>query len=503
MMRSRHFLDNLRFKVGVGVILPLALVLGLFSYLQYVSHREREIQILEQSATNLGQIVEGSLRYAMLQHDFAAAQQIIDDLAHRGDVENILLLNAQNQIRFASGGRGIGTRLSRSDPGCQGCHLADTQLPQASAIVVSNSGRRVLRNCSLIKNEPACAECHDSGNRITGVIITDLSATEVDRRLSQELRDTLLFFGGALILGALVTNLLINKVVVSRLVRVAQAVRVFGQGDFRSRAEMSGGDEIARLAIAFNQMAQGLQEKAGLEQRVRTQAEELRRISEERGHLLERTITAQEEERKRIARELHDEWAQTLAALTVNLDQASKALPEELAWHREQLERTHAVTVDAVKALRRLILDLRPAMLDDLGLIPAIRWYAESRLETNGMMVEFHASGLQRRLSPAVETALFRISQEAITNIAKHAQASQATIHLEFQTDRVALSIQDDGRGFDVGGVLRGEGLSRGLGLLGMRERATLLGGILHIRSRPSRGTRIQVEVPVDGAEGR
>lgn len=136
-------------------------------------------------------------------------------------------------------------------------------------------------------------------------------------------------------------------------------------------------------------------------------------------------------------------------------------------------------------------------MLDDLGLMPAIRWYAETRLEANGMVVDFQASGSQRRLTAEIETALFRIAQEAINNIEKHAHAEMAAIRLDFQNDRVFMSFQDDGQGLDVEQVLRGEGPARGWGLLGMRERAALLGGSLHIDSGPARGTRIRVEVPV------
>jgi signal transduction histidine kinase len=498
MMRSRQLFDNLRFKVGIGIILPLVLILGLYSYLQYTRHRELEIGLLEQSATNLGQIVEGSLRHAMLEQDSAEAQEIMDDVAGRGGVENVFLINRQGEIRFAAQGEGIGTRLSPSDPGCQGCHSPDKQHVWNSTIITTATGKRVLRNCNPVENEPACTGCHDPEIRLNGVIITDLSMANVDRHFAGDLRSTLLFFGGTLIAGVLTVNLLINRLVVSRLIRFAQAVKTFGEGDSSQRIARKGGDEIAKLAETFNQMAQGLQDKAGLEQQVSKQADELRQLSEERGHLLEKTITAQEEERKRIARELHDEWAQTLAALTVNLDQASKALPDEMAWHKEQLNRTHTVTVDALKALRQLILDLRPAVLDDLGLVPAIRWYAEIHLEANGMAVDFHTSGSQQRLSPGIETALFRITQEAINNIEKHAHAQETAICLELQADQVSLSIQDDGQGFDVEQVLRGEGKTCGLGLLGMRERATLLGGSLRIDSGPGHGTRIRVEVPVD-----
>ncbi|MFQ5854299.1 MAG: ATP-binding protein [Anaerolineae bacterium] len=497
MMYSRQLFDSLRFKVGIGIVLPLALILGLFSHLQYTRHRELEISLLEQWATDLGQTVEGGLRHDMLEQDFPGIQQIIDDVADRGGVENTFLINTQSEIRFAPRGKGVGTRLSLTDPGCWSCHRQEKQHLKNSAVVTTATGKRVLRNCNPVENEPACTPCHNPESRLNGVIITDLSMTEVDHHFGENLRGTLLLFGGALIAGVLTVNLAMNRLVVSRLARFAQAIKALGHGDLGQRVAMRGNDEIAQLAEMFNQMAQGLQEKAGLEQKVRKQADELRRLSEERGHLLEKTITAQEEERKRIARELHDEWAQTLAALTVNLDEASRALPDEMASQKHQLNRTHAVAVEALKALRQLILDLRPSMLDDLGLVPAIRWYAESHLEASGMAVDFRVTGSQRRLSPEIETALFRIPQEAINNIEKHAYAKEAVIHLEYQTDRVSMSIQDDGQGFDVDQVLRSGGKSRGLGLLGMRERTALLGGSLQIESQPGCGTRIRIQIPV------
>lgn len=496
-MGSTQFFDNLRFKVGMGIILPLVPIMGLFSYLQLSRHQETEISLLEQSAANLGQVVEGGLRHAMLEQDFVAVQQMVDDVAEKGGVETVFLMNMQREVRYAPRRKGMGTRLSLNDPGCEDCHAPDKQTSEKSKIVMLASGNRVLRNCNPVENGPACTACHGPEIRPIGVIITDLSVAQLDRHRAEELLGSILLFSAALVGAVLTVNLLMNQLVVSRLASLAGAVKAFGRGDYNRRIAEKGSDEISKLAETLNQMARGLQEKAELEQQVRKQADELLRLSEERGHLLEKTITAQEEERKRIARELHDEWAQTLAALTVNLDQASQVLPDEMAWHKQQLGRAHAVTVDALKTLRQLILDLRPAMLDDLGLMPAIRWYAETRLEANGMVVDFQASGSQRRLTTEIATALFRIAQEAINNIEKHADAEVVAIRLDFQMDRVFMSFQDDGQGLDVEQVLRGEDTDRGWGMLGMRERAALLGGSLHIDSGPARGTRIRVEVPV------
>jgi signal transduction histidine kinase len=498
-MRSKQIFSSLRFKAGIGVIFSLVLILSLFSYLQYTRRRQLEIKLLEQSATNLGQMVEGSLRHAMLAQDHVAVQQMVDDMAEKEGVESILVINMQREIRYAPHREGVGTSMSLSDPGCQVCHAPGQLHSENSNIIIVASGQLVLRNCNPVQNEPACTACHDAGGRLNGVIITDLSMAMVERNLAAGLRETFLLLGGALAAGVLTVNLVVNRLVVGRLALMAQVVKAFGQGDFGQRVLKPGTDEIGQVAATFNQMAQGLQDKAALEEQVSAQEEDLRRLSEQRRQLLQKTISAQEEERKRLARELHDEWAQTLAALTVNLEQASQALPDDLAWLKERLERSQALTVDALKALRRLILDLRPTLLDDLGLVPAIRWYAETRLEAKGMAIDFQTSGSQRRLPPEIETALFRIAQEAINNIEKHANAALTTIHLDFQIDRVVLSFQDDGQGLEVEQVLGEEREEQGWGLLGMRERAALLGGSLNITSEPGRGTRIQIEVPVYG----
>jgi signal transduction histidine kinase len=243
-------------------------------------------------------------------------------------------------------------------------------------------------------------------------------------------------------------------------------------------------------------MAQGLQEKAGLEQKVTRQADELRRLSEERGYLLEKTITAQEEERKRIARELHDDFAQTLTALTIGLETALQTLPPEIAPLREQLARVQDLTTTTLGQTHRWIQDLRPRMLDDLGLVPAIRWYAETRLEAIGVQVQLEVSRFKGRLSPELETTLFRVIQEAINNVAKHAQARHVRIRLEFADARVLAEVEDDGVGFDPQAFLAVHEGTRGIGLLGMRERVTLVGGLLTVDSRPGRGTHIRIEVP-------
>ncbi len=231
--------------------------------------------------------------------------------------------------------------------------------------------------------------------------------------------------------------------------------------------------------------------------------QELREKETVRSRLLEQAISAQEDERKRIARELHDESAQVLATLLVEIESAKNVLP--VTEHRagEILSRAAADTTRVLKEMRQMILDLRPSALDDLGLVAAVQWYAKTRLETTGANVSLKVSGNQRRLPPAVETALFRITQEAINNISKHADAENVEVDLRFADDEVAIVVADDGQGFDAFDLTSGKDSGRGLGILGMRERAALLGGKAVIDSSPGRGTRVSVEVSLEGHNGR
>ncbi|MDP2952073.1 MAG: sensor histidine kinase, partial [Chloroflexota bacterium] len=160
------------------------------------------------------------------------------------------------------------------------------------------------------------------------------------------------------------------------------------------------------------------------------------------------------------------------------------------------------LAVRTLDELHQIILDLRPSMLDDLGLVSAIRWYAESRLESQGIKASFETSGDEQRLPSQMETALFRVVQEAITNIAKHAEADNVVISLEFNHSTISIEVEDDGRGFDIASLSRAADKSGGLGLMGMKERIGLLDGTLTIDSEPSRGTRLSIKVPLPEKDG-
>jgi two-component system sensor histidine kinase UhpB len=210
----------------------------------------------------------------------------------------------------------------------------------------------------------------------------------------------------------------------------------------------------------------------------------------------ENAIRAQEDERIRIARTLHDDTAQTISMLIINLDRIEKMIPLNEPELLRRVEESHKVATLLLDNLRKVIWDLRPSILDDLGLVPAIRWFAQTNLKESNVRVEVGSSNEMMRLPPHIETQLFRILQEAVSNILRHANASKVTINLRPEDGNMALEVKDNGCGFDVKKTA-GEAVTRKqLGLLGIQERVSLVNGTLKVESVPGQGTTLRVYVP-------
>ncbi|MCK4580187.1 MAG: GAF domain-containing sensor histidine kinase, partial [Dehalococcoidia bacterium] len=216
--------------------------------------------------------------------------------------------------------------------------------------------------------------------------------------------------------------------------------------------------------------------------------------------LARQILITQEEERRRIARELHDETSQTLSGLALNLQalvQKAEMLGIDDAEFKTRLEKAHTLAVQTGSEVSRLIADLRPTLLDTLGLVPAIRQYAGTTLTPLGINFSFQAEGIDRPLPPEVELGFFRWVQGAIGNIIQHSQAKNATISLKLAGNDLELRITDDGEGFDVSQITRVERSGRGAGLFGMKERIALLGGSCSVQSQPGQGTRVTGRIPL------
>jgi PAS domain S-box-containing protein len=227
-------------------------------------------------------------------------------------------------------------------------------------------------------------------------------------------------------------------------------------------------------------------------------ATERKRTEESRARLIERVMSAQEEEQRRIARELHDETGQSLTSLLVGLRLLGDS--RTLKNAKAQANQLRHITVQILDNLRRLARGLHPSILDDLGLVVALTRYATDYAQSYGITMNIQAEGLgSSRLPSPVETALYRIMQEALTNIARHAAAKTVRIALKRQPLAVHMIVEDDGCGFDVETTLRTSNTSGHLGLYGMRERAMFLGGSVTIESTRGKGTTVSVRIPLEG----
>jgi signal transduction histidine kinase len=245
-------------------------------------------------------------------------------------------------------------------------------------------------------------------------------------------------------------------------------------------------DDALALAQAFAHQTAIALENAQLYTTLRTERERLRALSV-------RLTQAQESERTRIARELHDEAGQALTTVRLQLDYVASVLPPDLpAYVHDQVREAQTLVGHTLEEIRRISIDLRPSLLDDLGLTAALRWQCNRLSRHGNLQITFDSTLNAQRLPPKVETAVYRATQEALTNIARHAQATSVRISLDYHDGRLRLIIADDGRGFQDTGEL---GL--GLGLLGMQERLSAVGGRLHIDSRSRVGSTLHIEVPL------
>jgi signal transduction histidine kinase len=208
------------------------------------------------------------------------------------------------------------------------------------------------------------------------------------------------------------------------------------------------------------------------------------------GELSQRIVAAQEQERKSISRELHDEVGQTLNALLVDAGNLQKRIPASDAQSRELLNSIRRLADTSVNEIRDIALLLRPSMLDDLGLTAAIQWQAREVSRRTGLAVKVSVEAVADDLPEGLSICLYRIAQEALQNVTRHAQAKMVHIELTQKLDRLMLSVHDDGIGFDAENV-------RGLGAVGMEERLRQMGGALRITSQPGKGTTLVAEVPV------
>lgn len=365
-----------------------------------------------------------------------------------------------------------------------------------------------------------CHVCHEAGNRkekhTTVLAFVPLETAPWGISI-QELKEDvfapaanlkrLFIILGLIFIGtALLLTIGISRSIVDPLKELIHGADRIAQGDLSEPIAPQGSDEIGILSRSFETMRGKLGESMDrirqhtqeLETRVQQRTKQINESQRRAERLLKKIISSQEEERNRIARELHDDTLQELTAALMRID-ICRIHPERITM--DKIDSIRGIIMKAYDGLIAIMQNLRPSLLDDLGLIAAVQSLANIHLGERGIQYFINTTGVKEaRFRPEVEIVLFRIMQEAVMNVARHAQAENVFIH--FRTDKrtVYAEIEDDGVGFDLGSLYLHSSDTRdrrGLGILGMKERALLIGGEMEICSQPGVGTKIGIRIPL------
>jgi signal transduction histidine kinase len=298
-----------------------------------------------------------------------------------------------------------------------------------------------------------------------------------------------------------------SRSIVKPLQVLTKAARNIGAGNLSQPIEITTKDEIGTLARSFDDMRVKLAESlasiqlysVGLEQRVYERTKQLEEKQNANKVLLKKVISSQEDERKRIARELHDETLQALSALLMGIEMCGLH-PDQIT--REKVSAMSDIVTRMINEMNNLVQNLRPTVLDDLGFDASIAWILDRNLKNEGINCSLTMDDFSGwSFTPEVQITLFRIVQEASMNVARHSEAQNVFVHLKRYGRQFMMSIEDDGIGFDTASALKNTPTGRGLGILGMKERAALLNGNMTVCSAPEAGTLLLLRIPLDEVE--
>ncbi len=301
---------------------------------------------------------------------------------------------------------------------------------------------------------------------------------------------TIIILGLAVIVIAITIAWLMSRRLTKPLDTLTKAAETIAAGDYSATVEVTRLDEVGKLAIAFNTMVREVNAaRQELEERVKESDEMNTQLRDLSAHLQ----NIREEERIHIAREMHDELGQLLTGFKMDAAWLQKRWDTGTnpALVTERLAAMSAAIDEAVKFVRKLAAELRPSLLDDLGLIAALDWHSKEFEKRYHIRVDFHCPFSELEVPPQLATGLFRMYQESLTNVARHAQATVVVATLTLKEEQLCLSIMDNGKGFETRNAVQT------LGLLGMRERAAMVGGNLEITSTPGKGTHVFIIIPL------
>jgi signal transduction histidine kinase len=486
---------SLRLKISFGVCLALIVLLAPLNWVQYQLQRRAAMRELELLAVSTGTVAEHSLEQAMLTNNRSAIQAIVDSVSKGPGVRSVYLLTSEARVAASPGGLRNGEQLDRTSPTCQSCHRLPTATRPRGIVVRDTDGQPVFRTMVPVLNRPACHRCHSPDDHLNGVFYMDFSMAGFTSRVQRGLQTAFLGSVTIIALSAGVLYVLLSRLIITPMEQVAQGMRRFSQGERQVRAPVRSQDEVGLLAGVFNEMADTIQAQESAAEDLYSELESKDTI---RRDLLARLITTREEERRHLSREIHDELGQLLTGLSLNLKLCQQALSGDLQKAQDHLATANGLVRQLLDQSHRLIINLRPTVLDDYGLIPALEEELNQRLTPVGIAARLHTQGQVEELPGEVATAAFRIAQEAITNVIRHAEACQVDVYVQRTAGGLSLTIEDDGVGLPDNNQSSSNG-RQPLGILGMQERAEGLGGRLEVARCDPQGTRVTLWLPLNG----
>ena len=433
-------------------------------------------QLLEKRGMEIAShVAQGSSNYVLTDDSYNLYELASQTMDGSEDVRYILVFDSNNRLLAHTFQGGIPKDLLAFD-------AATMTSPYRAATFASNEG--------AIHDVVVPIE-----NGAVGFVRLGMTEEYTRNLIMRHIRDIIVAIFVVCGVAAAIASVIARRITrpITELAQVAAAIT---KGNPAVRATASDRGEVGKLAAAFNDMASSLI-NANKDKEVLL--EELRAKEQLRATLISKLITAQEDERKRISRELHDETSQALTSLMLTM----RVLAEDATSdaQREALLTGRDVAANILRDVRQLAIELRPPVLDDLGLVPAINKYIEKFGERQGLSIELSTIGAGRQIDGQIAVALYRIIQEGLNNVVKHSGAKKVRISIADNREYISLTIADDGRGISGDDLLKAQRESR-LGLYGMRERVELLQGRMDIETSPEGGAALIITIPHYDREG-
>ncbi len=470
----------MRVRIMLGVGIPVLVVLLLFSLI----HIAREIRLVQGQtramAAQLGQVLSGSLEHEMAAHDSAMLQQALSDITKSEVIDLVELVNLDGEVIQASDPQYLGKVYQVDAPGCIECHSVDAANRPETRLFMEDEG--ILRIAVPVQNSPECQQCHGSETPHLGAFLIDAPLALLEEHVREDVRIDFLYSIGIVILLLAYIYWQIYRMVVRRVEVMRTSLQGYAQGDFHIRLPASPeGDSLNALALTFNQMAAELQQHTEKEAR--------------RMELQRQTIV---DERERIARELHDGFAQLLSYANTRLAAIrlflQKKQPDRVL---ENLDKMDEVLQQMFVDVREAIVGLRMTGDFSSSLAEMLKNYVEQFRRFSDLAVKLNLDPDidLYDLPPETEIQMLRVSQEALSNIRKHARAKTVTVDLLREDGCLVLRISDDGIGFDVDRIC--DDSWPHFGLCTMQERVASLGGEFTVESTPGEGTCVTARIPI------